>query len=120
MNLDDIEIRDDQQGRVLEIVLVLEELEIRGGEIGPLALVLPGEVPSIPDVRPAISATGLLRTALEGIELAGRIDIGGGGDAEDGAEVVEVGLRGGALLEGTSDPLSLEGDGVQGVCPCAR
>ena len=97
MHLEAVKVADDEEGRVLQVLTVLEELLIGGRPILALALVLPGEVTALPDVGPAAAAAGLARTLLEGVRAA--VGVGGGrrGFAEDSAEVKEV-LLGGATL----------------------
>ena len=92
-------VRDDQQRRVLQRQRVLPELREGGVQIGPLALVLPGEVMALPDVRPAVAAGVLARAALEAVMLAGRVGFGGGWLAQQPAQVDEVFLRRRALLQ---------------------
>ncbi|MGC4108307.1 MAG: hypothetical protein QM753_18455 [Thermomicrobiales bacterium] len=81
-----------------------------------LALVFPAEVAALPDIGPAIAAAGLGGAALEGIEGAFGVGLGGGVDAEDVAEIEEVLLGGGAFLEGDADPFLLEFDGEHAAC----
>ena len=49
-------VGDDQQRRVLERQRVLAELLEGRVQVGALALVFPGEVVALPDVRPAVAA----------------------------------------------------------------
>jgi hypothetical protein len=72
-----------------------------------VALVFPAEVPSEPDVGPALAAAGLRDAALEGVALALLVAVRGPG-ADHAAEVDEVLLSGGALGVGVPDPLFCE------------
>ncbi len=99
VDADDLHIGDDEQRRILQRVVILEQLLIRLIEVLVLALVLPGEVPLLPNVGEALSAGGFGRARLEGEPLAFRVVLGGRGMIQQAAEIVEVGLRAGALLE---------------------
>jgi hypothetical protein len=118
VDADDVEVADDEQGRIAEVVLVAEELDVGGVEVLADALVLPGDVAVIPNVRPAIAATGDFGAALEGVGLAGRVLVEGFLDAEELAEVVEVGDVGAAfLLARGVDPLALKGENIHRLGP---
>ena len=54
-------VGDDQERRVLERERVLAELLEGRVQVGAPALVFPGEVVALPDVRPAVAARGLAR-----------------------------------------------------------
>ena len=69
-------VGDDQQRRILQRQRVLPELSERRVEIGPLALVFPGEVMPLPHVCPAVAAGLLARAPLEAVRLAGRVGLG--------------------------------------------
>ena len=68
-------VRDDQERRVLERQRVLPELLEGRVKVGALALVFPGEVVALPDVRPAVAAGVLARAAFEAVRLAGRVGL---------------------------------------------
>ncbi len=125
-----VEVADDQEGRILEVFAVLEELFVGGSEIFVFAFVFPAEVASEPDVGPAVASgcwrfwlggslalpsgvcfsivvvnCGFADTAFEGVPSA--FGIGGGrfGLAEEVAEVEEVLLACAALGELSGLPL---------------
>jgi hypothetical protein len=75
------------------------------------AFVFPGEAALIPDVGPALAAGLFVGAALEGEALAGGVVFGGGGVAEQAAEVKEVLLGGRAFFELGAAPF---GDEVLG------
>ena len=62
---DAADVADDQQGRVFERLAVLQQLAVGFVQVGMLALVLPGEVTAVPDVRKAFAAAGLGGAGLE-------------------------------------------------------
>ena len=64
-----------------------------------LALVLPGEVVPFPHVGPAVATGVLAGAALEAVALACGVALGGRWLVEQAAQVDEVLLRRGALLE---------------------
>ena len=109
VDLDAVHVANDERGRVLEVLAVVEELLVRGGEVGVRALVLPPEVPALPDVGPALTArTQPLRARLERVGLAGGVGFIGRGHVQQAAEVDEVLLRGGALAARVLAPLGGE------------
>ena len=120
---DPVHVGGDQERRVLQRVLVAEELAVGGFERDAEALVLPAEAAAPPDVGPAAAAGGLARALLEGEAV-----VGGGGrvvDAEKRAEVVEVAVGVAALVPGRGAPLGDEvlwvssgvAPGAAGACP---
>ena len=92
MDLDPLEIGHDQERWVLEGVLVVDQLAVGGPQVLALALVLPGEVATHPDIGEAVMAIELLGALLEGVPGAGRVGVGGRRLAEHPAQVAEVGL----------------------------
>ena len=96
-DLDALDVRDDQQGRVLEVVAVEQQLPVGVAEVLALALVLPGEVAALPDVGEAIATSHLAGALLEGVCVAGGISFVGGGGAQHAAQVDEVRLGAGAF-----------------------
>ena len=92
-------VGDDQQRRVLQGQGVLPQLVEGGVQVGMLALVLPGEVMPFPHVGPAVAPAVLAGAALEAVVLAGRVGFGGGRLSQQSAQVDEMLLRRGALLE---------------------
>ena len=101
-------VGDDQQRRVLQRQRVQPQLSEGRVEVGPLALVLPGEVMPLPHVRPAVAAGILARAPLEAVRLAGRVGLGRRRLAEQPAQVDEVLLRRRPLLECRGAPLGDE------------
>ena len=101
-------VRNDQKRRVLKRQGVLTKLVEGGVEIGVTALVLPGEVVALPYVGPAVAAGVLAGPALEAVMLAGRIGLGRRGLAQEAAQVDEVLLRSGTLLQLRRPPLGDE------------
>ena len=80
-----------------------------------LALVLPGEAVALPDVGPTLAAGVPAGAAFEAVAFAGGVGVGRRGLAEEPAEVDEVLLGGGALLELGGAPFGDElagGDGA--------
>ena len=110
-------VRDDQKRRVLQRKRVLPQLPERRIEVGVPALVLPGEVVALPDVCPSAAAVVLSRAALEAVAFASRIGVGGRGLAQHPAQVDEVLLRGGSLLEFGGPPLGDEFTRGHAVAP---
>ena len=98
-------VGDDQQRRILQRQGVLPELPECSVQVGAVALVLPGEVVALPDVGPAVAAGVLAGATLEAVGVAGRVGLGRGRLAEQAAQVDEVLLGGGALLEFGGPPL---------------
>ena len=98
-------VGDDEQRRVLERQGVLPELVERCVKVRPLALVLPSEVVALPDVRPAVAAGVPARPALEAVRVPRRVGLGRGRLAEQAAQVDEVLLGRGALLQLGGSPL---------------
>ncbi len=100
---DALAVADDEQRRVVELQGVVGELLEGGVEVAAGFLVLPAEAAALPDVGPAVAAAGLAGAALEAVVVrVARL-----GDAEQVAEVVEMGLRAGPLGERVVFP---EGD----------
>jgi hypothetical protein len=105
VGLDRREVRDDEERRVLQGVLVVDELAVRCLQVLALALVLPGEEALLPDVREAVTAVELLGPLLERVPLTGGVGIGGTGLAEDAAQIEEVALGGRPLPGRHAAPL---------------
>ena len=76
---DAVDVADHEERRVLEALAVLEELLVGAGEVGVLALVLPGEAAALPDIGPALAAALAISTRLEGEAGARRVVLLGGG-----------------------------------------
>ena len=119
-DFDCLEVGDDEEGRVLQRVAVTLELEVGGLEVLALALVLPGEEAALPDVGEAVAAAQLLRALLERVPGAVGVGVGGGGLAQDAAQVDEVGLRRRALGGGDAAPLRGELAGRHGADDTGR
>jgi hypothetical protein len=94
-----LEIARHQERRILQGILVAQELVIGGVEVLPLPLVLPAEESLLPDVRESL-ATAVFRGPLfEAERGAGGVGLGGGGVIEQVAEVQEVLLSRGPFLQ---------------------
>ncbi len=94
-----VEVADHEERRVFEVLAVLEELAVGGGEVFVLAFVFPAEVAAHPNVGPAVAALGFSHAAFERIPGAFGVGSGGFGLAQQVAEVEEVLLAGAALGE---------------------
>ncbi len=94
MDFEAVEVADHEERRVFEVLAVLEELAVGGGEVFVFAFVFPAEVAAHPDVGPALASLGFADAAFEGVP--GAFGVGGGrfGLAEEIAEVEEVLLAG--------------------------
>ena len=68
-------VAHDHERRVLKCLGIAQELLVGGVEVLVLALVLPAEEALLPDVGKAVAAGVLLRAALEGEGLAGRVHL---------------------------------------------
>lgn len=88
-----LHIRHDQQRRIVQRVGVFLDLGVGFDEVLVVALVFPGEAVLAPDVGIALRAVRLLHRLLEGVGSAFLVFVGGSGDFEQGAEVVEMRLR---------------------------
>jgi hypothetical protein len=88
-------VANDEQRRVVELQRVVGELLEGGVEVTARLLVLPAEVAALPDIGPAIAATGFPGAALEAVVLG----ITQFFDAEQIAEVTEMLLRPGPFGE---------------------
>jgi hypothetical protein len=108
MNLDRREIGHDQERRVLQRVLVVDELAQGGVQIATLALVLQGEEAALPNVGEPVATAELPGPLLERVPRAGGVGVGGTGLAEHAAQVEEVALGGGPLPR--LDPAPLGGE----------
>jgi hypothetical protein len=96
------------QRRVFQSHGVAGELFERLAEVALPLLVLPGEEPLLPDVRPALAAAGLGRALLEGEMVANGIVLGRRRVAEQAAEVKEMLLRRRPLGQGDRLPFADE------------
>jgi hypothetical protein len=110
VDLDPLEIGDHEERWVLERVLVVDELAVRG--LAVLAvLVLPGEEALLPDVGEAVTPVELPGTLLERIPGARRVGLRWPRLTEHGAQVQEVGLGGGTFAGRHAAPLRGELEG---------
>lgn len=100
-----VHVGHDQQRRVLQCDGVLLKLGKGAVEVFLLALVFPREAAVLPDVRPAIAARCLGRTLLEGEPFPFRVGSHRVIDAEETAQIVEVGLRRTAFFQFNCTPL---------------
>ena len=98
MNFKAVKIAHDQKRWVFEVFTVEEELSVRLEQVAVFAFVLPGETAALPDVGVALAAGRLRDPALEGVGVAVRVRLGGGGLVEQAAEVDEVLSRGCGLF----------------------
>ena len=74
VDLDQVHVADDERGRVLEVLAVVEQLAIGGGEVGVRCPCTPQpKQPRFQTSGPALAAgAGALRASLEGVGLARR------------------------------------------------
>ena len=93
------------QRRVLECQGVLTELVECSVEVGPLALVFPGEVVALPDVVPPVAAGVPARSSLEAVRVPRWVSLGRRRLAQQAAQVDEVLLGRRALLQLGVPPL---------------
>lgn len=93
-----------QQGRVLQILAVTEQLFVGGTQVLALAFVFDGEEALLPDIGEAIGPIQLLGESFEAERLARRIHLGRCRVTHKVAEVKEVLLAGGALLQFRPSP----------------
>lgn len=98
MDDDAVDVADHEQGRLLEGLVVLEELLVGFVEIAVLAFVFPGEASLFPHVGKAVAAGGCVGADFKGKPVAGGLYIERLGVAGEIAQVVEVTLRGGTLV----------------------
>jgi hypothetical protein len=106
--MDALDGADDEQRRIFQGRGVDLELLERLLEVLARTLVFPAEAGALPDVGPAFAAAGLGGALLEAIALAVGVGLRRGGLVEQTAQVEEVLLGGGALLEGGALPLGDE------------
>ena len=107
-NAEPAHVRDDQQGRIFQRERVLPQLVERGVEVRTLPLVLPGEAVTLPHVRPTFATGVLERATLEAVVITLGIGLGRSRFAQQPAQVDEVLLRRGALLQLRGVPLRNE------------
>ena len=103
-----IGVADDQQRGVFQRERVLLQLTKGGIEIFALAFIFPTEISTLPDIGPSVAAACLGRAAFKTVEVAGRIGRGRRRFAQDTAEVEEMFLRRGTLLEFGGAPFADE------------
>jgi hypothetical protein len=104
MDFESVVIADHEQRRILEVLAVAKQLLISGGEVVVFAFVFPAEEPFFPNVGEALAAVVGGDVLFEGKRLSGAVCLDGLGVPQKFADVVEVGLRGGALAEGGGFP----------------
>ncbi len=104
-------VANDEQRRVFKLQGVVGELLEGGVQVTAGLLVFPAEVAALPDIGPAVAATGLLGAAFEAVIFrVTRL-----GDAEQVAKVVKVGLRPAPFGELVVFPQGNEGFGGHGA-----
>ncbi len=108
MDLEPLRVRYDEEWRILQGLVVLQELLVGGVEVFVLALVLDGEAALVPDVSETSATPALLDALLESVEISLGVDLGWRGLAEHGAEIEEVLHVGGSLRERCPRPLLRE------------
>lgn len=96
---DAVHIGDDQERRVLQRYGVLLDLGQGAVDVLGLAFVFPGEAVLAADIGPTLAASGLGGAFFEGEGVAFGVFGDRVLDAEKLAEVDEMGLGGGALLQ---------------------
>ena len=69
VDLDGIDVADDQQRWVFQRFAVLLQLAVGFNQVGVLALVFPGEMAPIPDIRKALLAGQFFCAGFEGKEI---------------------------------------------------
>jgi hypothetical protein len=79
-------VADDEQRRVFELQGVVGELLEGGVEVAARLLVLPAEMAALPDIGPAVAATGFAGAALEAVVVGITRLV----DAEQIAEVTQM------------------------------
>jgi hypothetical protein len=99
VNLDPVGVGDDEKRGRAEGLGIAEKLGKGGFQVLALALVFPAEAILAPDIGPAFTAGSFGDATLEGEPFAFGVGGDGRGDVEEVAEVVEMGLGGGAFLE---------------------
>ena len=67
MNAKPLHVANDQERRIFKGNGILLQLHISGLQVLMLALILPAEIPTLPDIRPAVAPSKLGRAALEAI-----------------------------------------------------
>src|SRR5207245_991776 len=97
MDLEAIHVADNQERRVFQRDGIALQLREGGIQVFALALVFPTEAAALPDVGPALSAGRFRRALLEGVPFALRVGIARRALTQNGAQVVEMRLRGRAL-----------------------
>jgi hypothetical protein len=85
VDLEAVQVADDQQRRVLQRLAVLQKLLVGRLQILAFALVLPGKVTALPDIREPAAAANLLDALLEGVVLPGRVGLVGRRNAQHAA-----------------------------------
>jgi hypothetical protein len=104
-NPEAVEIAGDQERRILERERVALQLIDGVVEAATAALVLPAEAAALPDIRPALAAGGLADAFLEAVRLALGVGVGRLRLVQKLAQVIEMGVRGGSLLQVRRLPL---------------
>jgi len=104
VDLKAVKVADDEERRIFQVFTVLLYLSIGRLEVLMLALVLPREMATHPNIVPSTRATRLARVLLEGVEAAVGVRGCRRRLAKHSAEVEEVLLGGTALGERAALP----------------
>jgi hypothetical protein len=88
-----VHVGDDKKRRILQGILVEQELIESSVQVLSLALVLPTEESPFPDIGPTVAATMFRGSLLEGELCAGRVDRRRLWMVEDLAKIQKVLLR---------------------------
>lgn len=105
VDADDVHVAHDEEGWVLEVGAVFEELVVGGSEVFVPAFVFPAKEVLLPHVGPAVAAGLFGRAFFKGEGLAGGVRRGGFGMADEFAKIEEMLLGGGALGQVNLAPL---------------
>jgi hypothetical protein len=88
-----VDVRDNQQWRILKGITVAQKLVIGFLQIGMFAFVFPPEKTKFRNIRPALSSTGLCRAHFKGIAFACWVCLHGRFVSHEAAQVDEMFLN---------------------------
>jgi hypothetical protein len=114
MDADALGIGDNQQRWLLERDGITLELDIGRVEVAVASLLFPSEVPSLPNIRPAVATSCFQCPFLEGVPLTCRVGVGRTWLVQHPAEVDKMRLRRRAL--GQLDVLPLGNEVLRRHC----